>query len=540
MAPQLPGYYYDEEKGKYFKIIPDCASATASKYSKTALARTEHHRHELKRRELQQRRQKEHHIQRSGILRLHPLGGMLSLDREHGTHEGHLRSAALEIWAKQLRKYDFVQWPGSSRSNNPRSIRHFIRDPATGAIAYSMDYSQDSCFPNSPCVCVPVEDPCETPNTVGRTWMDHATPLRFCPASEISSMSISPSRFVLATALGMQKPPTMHFIPLANPSAFRVNNGNFRQRRPRGQRDHAYPSHDLPNLDGDIAALFTFPKDVHTIWASAASPRIDSTMFAVGDSNGTCLVRLIGNGISDVGSQREWCGNEQAAETLTVDFWKPDLVLSGMRSGRVQIWDIRSKGMNVRFQHPSCISNVRAIDDNKVLVAGLAAKMAIYDTRFTKGHPQSHQGGDIESSVPLQVFPSYRSGSYVYPRLGFDIHLAMGLIASATEDELQIFNWKNGKQELDVEVKDDVLVDASKYKSTAGSSARDGLIGNILRPQFINSAASLTENAGNQREGPQKTLDGPVRCVKFLDDQQNADGLRLLVANGTKIDVWAW
>lgn len=75
---------------------------------------------------------------------------MLGLEREHGTHEGHLRSAALEIWAKQLRRHDFVQWPGPSRSNNPRSIRHFIQDPATGAIAYSMDYSQDSSFPNSP------------------------------------------------------------------------------------------------------------------------------------------------------------------------------------------------------------------------------------------------------------------------------------------------------------------------------------------------------------------------------------------------------
>ncbi|KAI4285705.1 MAG: hypothetical protein L6R38_000443 [Xanthoria sp. 2 TBL-2021] len=370
----------------------------------------------------------------------------------------------------------------------------------------------------------------------------------------------------------------MHLIPLVDPSTFRSYNESFRRRR-RVLYNHAYPSHDLPNLDGDIASLMTSSQGVHTIWASAASPHIDSTMFAVGDSKGTLLVRLTGDGVSDVGGQREWCGNEQAAETLAVDFWKPDLVLSGMRSGKVRLWDIRSKGTNIRFQHPSCISNIRAIDDNKVLVAGLAAKMAIYDTRFTKGYPQSHQGGDIEASVPLQVFSSYRSGSYFYPRLGFDIHLGMGLIASATEDKsLQIFSWKSGKQELDVGPKGNAHLNASKHKSMAGSAkfTRVGPNGNVPRSLFINSAASSAENAhgdapyigtttsyldtsesaqvgshchtarsphtdaGNQREQPDRTLDGPIRCVKFVEDQQGGDGLRLLVANGTKIDAWAW
>lgn len=45
MAPKLPGYHYDAEKGKYFKIILDCASTTGSKYSKTAVKKTEHQKH---------------------------------------------------------------------------------------------------------------------------------------------------------------------------------------------------------------------------------------------------------------------------------------------------------------------------------------------------------------------------------------------------------------------------------------------------------------------------------------------------------------
>lgn len=75
---------------------------------------------------------------------------MLSLERECGAHEGHLTSTALEIWAMQLRQHDLIQWPGSSRPDNPSSIRQFIQDPATGAIAYTMDYSKHSSYPNSP------------------------------------------------------------------------------------------------------------------------------------------------------------------------------------------------------------------------------------------------------------------------------------------------------------------------------------------------------------------------------------------------------
>ncbi|KAL8991963.1 MAG: hypothetical protein Q9169_007489 [Polycauliona sp. 2 TL-2023] len=223
-------------------------------------------------------------------------------------------------------------------------------------------------------------------------------------------------------------------------------------------------------------------------------------MFAVGDSKGTSLISLSDIGAGSSGDiEREACGDDGTTETLAVEFWKPELVLSGMRSGKVRLWDTRSRGTNMRFQHPSCISHIRAIDNNKVLVAGLAAKMAIYDTRFTKGYPQTPQRGNLEPSVPLQVFPSYRSGSYFYPRLGFDVHLELGLIASATEDNnLQLWNWKSNKQEMEV-----------------GSKANDS-------------------------EWLDRTLDGPIRCLKFVDDGKGKDGPKLLVAHGTKIDEWAW
>ncbi|KAL8912662.1 MAG: hypothetical protein Q9171_002387 [Xanthocarpia ochracea] len=127
--------------------MADCASSTGSKYSKTAIAEAEHQKYELKKRDGHWARQKRQQIQRSMILRLHPLGGMLGLEREHGGHEGHVQSAAAEIWAKDLRRHDFIQWPGSGLSDNPRSIRNFVQDSATGAIAYSLDCSTERSYP---------------------------------------------------------------------------------------------------------------------------------------------------------------------------------------------------------------------------------------------------------------------------------------------------------------------------------------------------------------------------------------------------------
>lgn len=36
------------------------------------------------------------------------------------------------------------------------------------------------------------------------------------------------------------------------------------------------------------------------------------------------------------------------------------------------------------------------------------------------------------------------------------------------------------------------------------------------------------------------TLDGPARCLKFVEPENSGAGLRLLVANGMRIDAWAW
>ncbi|KAL8682744.1 MAG: hypothetical protein Q9186_001255 [Xanthomendoza sp. 1 TL-2023] len=282
-------------------------------------------------------------------------------------------------------------------------------------------------------------------------------------------------------------PPTLHLSHLKDPSAILSDINEI----PYDNAGRGAPF----NLDEDINVVFR-AVNVKTIWSSVASPSVDTTMFAVATSKGAMLVGLKGGTDQTWTTRADFAGDDGAADTLAVDFWNSNLVLAGMRSGKVRLWDLRSDGANnVRFQHSSSVRNIKVLDDNKILVAGLKNKMAIYDIRFTKGPQQSFRSG-IKASIPFQEFPTYYLGSHLYPQLGFDVHLGMGLIASATEDKkLQIFDWNNSHRDIDL---------------------------------------------GCRQEPLFETLDGHIRCVKFVEDQTSRDGLKLLIAHGTKIDVWSW
>lgn len=71
------------------------------------------------------------------FLNVHPHGGMLTLQRELGNHQGHTSSAIAQIWAKELSVHDFIDRPATPVPGFRRYISNFIRDPGIGAIAWA-------------------------------------------------------------------------------------------------------------------------------------------------------------------------------------------------------------------------------------------------------------------------------------------------------------------------------------------------------------------------------------------------------------------
>ncbi|KAI4135984.1 MAG: hypothetical protein LQ341_005818 [Variospora aurantia] len=494
MPPVLPGFHYDRERRKYFKVTPNQhASGASSSYSKAAVAKEETNYKEGNTLEEWHERLRKTRVERNYLTQAHPLGGMLGLRRELGNQEGRIEFAAAAVWAKGLERYNFIEKPAPSDAEPTRNIRDFVRDPGTGAIIWTEDWSSHPHHVNVPQVKVPIPAPDGSPNNVSRYLMDDGKPLGVMPDSETSS----------ATGLGMSKPPSLHIIRLLQPSEYVINLNNFRDWR-RRHNYHPQTAY-LPEIDAQVASVVRLPGKVKTVWCSAAGPHAHHPIFAVGTSHGAKLVGLRDESVETWLQEYDWPDDERTHDTFAVEFWNPNNVLCGMRSGKVRMWDIRANGANVRLQHGSCVSHIQAIDEHKILVAGLRDQLSVYDTRFITPliQPRPPSRGKAKDpayhpphppSLPLHTFPSYRMKEYLYPRLGFDVH--RNLVASGTEDQkVQIFDLKSGL-ELGVGQDQDLL--------------------------------------------PNDRLTGHARCLKFVEHEFNGDGLRLLVANGTRINAWAW
>lgn len=167
----------------------------------------------------------------------------------------------------------------------------------------------------------------------------------------------------------MTSAPSIHLTRLLEPHEYRDSFNHVRDR----QRPHDYhwPTAYLPPIDGDVTNTIRLPTKVNTIWCSAAGPQTYHAVFAVGTSRGAAFVALSNVAVHSWVLDYTWPDKGRSHDTLALDFWTESNLLCGMRSGKVRLWDMRANGSNVRFRHGSCVSHIRVVGENKVLVAGL-------------------------------------------------------------------------------------------------------------------------------------------------------------------------
>lgn len=124
--PQLPGFYFDPEKERYFKILDDHAAPPESPYTRGNIKRRaeEAQRKNEATAGLQQRGR----LQRSRILQ-HPLGGALKLPSEMGrSNSRDYRHSIAGAYASPLKEQLMVDL-------SPRGgITAFAQDPNSGGL----------------------------------------------------------------------------------------------------------------------------------------------------------------------------------------------------------------------------------------------------------------------------------------------------------------------------------------------------------------------------------------------------------------------
>ncbi|KAF3387144.1 hypothetical protein F1880_001246 [Penicillium rolfsii] len=409
MNPEIPGFYYDPEKKKYFKIQANHAAPPGAQYSRDSVKRKRDEQEEQKRQAHVNQRIARETVRKPSFLH-HPVVGV---DREIGSRlvsSSELQDRQASIYASQLRRkrlHNFEPCPG------PYNIRHVLRSPRSGILITST-----ICFPDYG----------------EEKWIYNQTMERllFREPYRLSSVSLSHTGYVLAT--------------------FDSGPGGDSFLAPR-----LLPN---PDEDGDYRwpSEFLHPiriRTTQTLWCSAACPIGDKALFAIGTSDG--LHTLEGYSSHWTLSQKPFPneaanrtqgfrrhGNSSHASVQAVEWLSSDVIASGLRNSTVFLYDVRTGDASLRLQHSQSVTKIRKVDPWRIVVGGHNS-VEMYDIRFVAEglqHKPKPMTGSHISSRPYLSFPDFSPEEI--PDL--DVSTELGLLACASNDrKLRLFSLNTGK-----------------------------------------------------------------------------------------------
>ncbi|KAI0601833.1 hypothetical protein F4775DRAFT_539417 [Biscogniauxia sp. FL1348] len=161
--------------------------------------------------------------------------------------------------------------------------------------------------------------------------------------------------------------------------------------------------------------------------------------------------------------QRQQPGNyaKPFRDIFALDFSDPNVLLYGGRPGRLYAADLRVPGdrWQEQVRLPGPLTHVRRLggDSHRVLVAALNNHLAVYDLRFlppSRGHGRGHHNSEDANSnananaeAPVLVFPRYRNRAHVDVGLAVDPDGAPGLVAAAHDDgTVALYSARSGRR----------------------------------------------------------------------------------------------
>ncbi|KAL3439016.1 hypothetical protein BDV09DRAFT_157928 [Aspergillus tetrazonus] len=423
MNREIPGFYYDPEKKKYFAIQANHKSAPGSQYSQDVVKRKRADEEKRQRKARLVQRYEKETIKRATCLQ-HPL---IQAQREVGAlpvsrlveQEQRGLAYASQFQRKQL--HQFEPWP------DQYTIKHVVRNSRSGILIASGHRGGES----SVSVCFPDCDQ--------ETWTYNRTMERllFKEQYRLSSLSLSHTGYLLAT---MDSGP---------------NGDSF--LAPRMLPD--------PDEGGDYRwpPFFSHPIRIHTtssLWCSAPSPTGDIPRFAVGTSDG--LYTLEGFGSYWTLSKKPFpndksSGNPKKRRTdsshaliTAVEWLSSDVIAAGLKDSSIFLHDVRSGGSATRLQHPHAVTKIRKLDPYRIVVAGINS-LQMYDIRYPPNNLQRNPNPNKSHHTSTRPYLTFSTN---YPEVNitpnFDISPELGLLASASPTDrdrtVQLYSLRTGEQ----------------------------------------------------------------------------------------------
>jgi len=386
----IPGYYWDEDKKKYFKITADHAVESRQKYTKSNVR---HEKQVAKKRKIEQRDQEKRQaqtIKRSRLLSLPEYAGV-GLHREMGGRSLALDGVqADDAFVSQLRYQDMYvsDNPVLNVHASPSSNQTIVTDARNAlSLVYGVPgniyHSQNAEWPTPP-------DAFHLVQNIYTGFEGLATSTSVWPAHDPRKL-----------------------LACGSASSDNVFIASF--------ADADYVSQ--PNVKLSIG------NDETTLWDSAISSTGDTAAIAGSDRviylsmDGRILDRLPG-----------------AAKSRSLS-WLTPTTLAASSGKAALLWDTRARGSSARFKCPHNITGVRSVPSSNgtQLLLSTNYGLSLHDLRMSpSGGPSS------ATSKPLLSFPIVHEGT----QLVFDVS-SRDLVAysqkNVRRDDVRVLSLRTGR-----------------------------------------------------------------------------------------------
>lgn len=428
---QIPGFYYDPEKKKYFKIQSASASCDPNlKYSAQNVRKQERQdrlQHTLTSRIKRTKRERVVRKHASNLIQT-------NLDREIGfrrrsfyTHDAWPSACTFGISTRQKQ---IVDSPPIRRFDCDAMSKTIYAVHGENSIKRRRIHKDDE--PPLPNPDLDADDylaqlPLNSYSFSAWEELQRTT-------SSISSLTYLPTTGALAaTTYGSDRPPVVYLSD--------------------------------PDRDGPYVGQQFTPKGCNAIWGASARPTSFSHStsnstgahtehLAVAASNSMLLFTRSQSGSWDSQS----VVNSLGSDILALDWISYTTVALGCRNGKIHLYDTRSRGSSHILTHPHSVAKCKRADDQtRLVVSGLQDSLVLYDIRAPRSttlDAMSQFGGTREHHHKKRRKTQHGHGSYnkkvsqpilTFPhanlddlQLDIDIHPRLGLLAAGQDPDSEI------------------------------------------------------------------------------------------------------
>ncbi|KAK2878167.1 hypothetical protein FQN49_001092 [Arthroderma sp. PD_2] len=402
----IPGYYFDPEKKKYYKIQPGHVAQSGSKYSKDEVKKREKNSSKKKQTISRNERTRLERVMRARILE-RPIIGHLGIEQETGRCRVPDRDAIAQRTIACTRLMESRRLVDLGRRGE-QYCHQFVRDPRTGIILTALKPTSTANFrPISP------DRPWKYDEHVdkGIIELDHR--------EWITSLSINSMGNVL-----------MASQDLLSGEGIRLAVG--RTIEP----SEAYGKSSRSVFEN---LLIAFKRRDEWVSSAVACPSTSKPLFAVGCSEELVTVEC-------EASQATLARVETfPAKISDVDWLDENVAIAGLQNSIIALHDMRCKASVSRFMHSHGVQKLKRVDDSRIIVAGIDHTLDMYDLRSTRTTIKSRPNPNKQSHEP--TIPYLKFSELNYTSLAdMDVSSQLGLLACATDlPKVQLFSLHTGK-----------------------------------------------------------------------------------------------